>query len=244
MPETNRSVDMALEFRDVFFRVDQRVIFQDLSFSLRKGESLYILGGSGSGKSLLLKICAGLLIPEMGKVILGGIDLAEASKELIQELRTKIGFVFQNSALISNMALYDNIALPLRYHHKWSEAEVRLRVEEKMGLFSVDRSFDRSIPSLLSLEMHKRAALARAFVLNPELLLLDQPTGGLESETARELGKIIRDYQQKTKASLLEVSSEWPPPEPYANRVGVLEGGRIVAEGTVEDVKSYLEKAN
>jgi phospholipid/cholesterol/gamma-HCH transport system ATP-binding protein len=142
------------------------------------------------------------------------------------------------------MALYDNIALPLRYHHKWSEAEVRLRVEEKMGLFSVDRSFDRSIPSLLSLEMHKRAALARAFVLNPELLLLDQPTGGLESETARELGKIIRDYQQKTKASLLEVSSEWPPPEPYANRVGVLEGGRIVAEGTVEDVKSYLEKAN
>jgi phospholipid/cholesterol/gamma-HCH transport system ATP-binding protein len=244
MPETNRSVDMALEFRDVFFRVDQRVIFQDLSFSLRKGESLYILGGSGSGKSLLLKICAGLLIPEMGKVILGGIDLAEASKELIQELRTKIGFVFQNSALISNMALYDNIALPLRYHHKWSEAEVRLRVEEKMALFSVDRSFDRSIPSLLSLEMHKRAALARAFVLNPELLLLDQPTGGLESETARELGKIIRDYQQKTKASLLEVSSEWPPPEPYANRVGVLEGGRIVAEGTVEDVKSYLEKAN
>ncbi len=201
-----------------------------------------ILGASGSGKSLLLKICAGLIIPEEGKVTLGGMDLALAPKEALQDLRAKIGFVFQNSALISNMAIYDNVALPLRYHKKGSEAEVQVRVEEKMALFGVHQDIYRSIPAQLSLEMHRRAALARAFILDPELLLLDQPTGGLESEKAQRLGRIIRDYQKKAGASLLEVDSEWPPPGPPGDRVGVLEDGHIVAEGTVEEMKSYFEK--
>ena len=148
-----------------------------------------ILGASGSGKSLLLKICAGLIIPEEGKVTLGGMDLALAPKERLQDLRAKVGFVFQNSALISNMAIYDNVALPLRYHKKGSEAEVQVRVEEKMALFGVHQDIYCSIPAQLSLEMHRRAALARAFILDPELLLLDQPTGGLDSEKAQRLGE-------------------------------------------------------
>jgi ABC-type multidrug transport system ATPase subunit len=90
--------------------------------------------------------------------------------------------------------------------------------------------------------MHKRAALARAFILDPEFLLLDQPAGGLESEKAQRLGRMIRDYQKRSGASLLEVDSQWPPAGPPADRVGVLEGGRIVAEGTVEEMKSYFEK--
>lgn len=233
-------MEIALEVRNVSLRMDQRVIFQDLSFSLRQGEALFLLGTSGSGKSLLLKICAGLLTPETGQVIMGGIDWAVANKETVQELRTKIGFVFQNSALISNMAIYDNVALPLRYHKKWSEDQVRARVEEKLALFGVDRNFDRSIPAQLSLEMHKRAALARAFVLEPEVLLLDQPTSGLESEKALGLAKIIRDYQQRVGASLLEVASEWPLPSTRADRVVLLEGGRIAAEGTAEEIQNYL----
>lgn len=235
-------MEIALEVRNIFFRIDHRVIFQDLSFSLRRGEALLILGASGSGKSLLLKICAGLIIPEQGKVTLGGMDLALAPKEALQDLRAKVGFVFQNSALISNMAIYDNVALPLRYHKKGSEAEVQVRVEETMALFGVHQDIYRSIPAQLSLEMHRRAALARAFILDPELLLLDQPTGGLESEKAQRLERIIRDYQKKVGASLLEVDSEWPPPGPPVDRVGVMEGGRIVTQGTVEEMKSYFEK--
>ena len=235
-------MEIALEVRNVFFQIDHRVIFQNLSFSLRRGEALLILGASGSGKSLLLKICAGLIIPEEGKVTLGGMDLALVSKETLQDLRAKVGFVFQNSALISNMAIYDNVALPLRYHMKGNGEEVQARVEEKMSLFGVHQDIYRSIPAQLSLEMHRRAALARAFILDPELLLLDQPTGGLESEKAQRLGRIIRDYQKKAGSSLLEVDSEWPSPGPPADRVGVLEGGHIVAEGTVEEMKSYFEK--
>jgi len=235
-------MEIALEVENVFFRIDHRVIFQDLSFSLRRGEALLILGASGSGKSLLLKICAGLIIPQEGKVTIAEVDLASAPKETLQNLRAEVGFVFQNSALISNMAVYDNVALPLRYHKKWSETEVRARVEEKLALFGVDRTFDRSIPANLSQEMHKRASLARAFILDPGILLLDQPHSGLESESAQKLARIIRDYQKKAGASLLEVGSEWPPPGPPLDRVGLLENGRIVAEGAMEEMKSQIER--
>ena len=219
------------------------MIFQDLSLHLPKGQVLFILGGSGSGKSLLLRLCAGLIYPQEGRVTLGGTDLKAAPKEEIQELRARIGFVFQDSALISNMAIYDNIALPLRYHKKCTEEEVRARVGEKMKLFGVDRTFEWSLPSALSLEMRKRVALARGFMLEPEFLLLDQPTSDLETEVARSLSRTIREYQQRRGASLLEVGSEYPPWGKIADRIGLLEGGRITAEGTREEMGVYLEKA-
>jgi phospholipid/cholesterol/gamma-HCH transport system ATP-binding protein len=237
-------MEPAIQARNVSFRIDRRVIFEDLEFSLAKGEALFIVGGSGSGKSLLLRICAGLVVPDTGRVTLGGFDLQAAAKKEVQELRARIGFVFQDSALISNMAIYDNIALPLRYHKKCTEEEVQARVEEKMGLFGVDRTVDWSIPAMLSLEMRKRAALARAFILDPEYLFLDQPTSGLETDTAYRLNQIIRDYQQRTGTSLLEVGSEYALSGGYADRIGVLEGGRITAEGTVEEMQSFLEREN
>jgi phospholipid/cholesterol/gamma-HCH transport system ATP-binding protein len=236
-------MEIALEVWNASFHLDSRVIFRDLNFLLPKGQALFVLGGSGSGKSLLLRLCAGLILPEKGKVTLGGTDLKTAPREEIQELRARIGFVFQDSALISNMALYDNIALPLRYHKKGTEDEVRARVAEKMELFGVDRSFEWSLPAALSLEMHKRAALARAFMLEPEFLLLDQPTSGLETEVEQSLNRIIRDYQQRRGASLLEVGSEYPLSQAHTDRIGLLEGGRITTEGTREEVGAYLEKA-
>jgi phospholipid/cholesterol/gamma-HCH transport system ATP-binding protein len=236
-------MEIALEVWNVSFRLDSRVLFRDLNLRLAKGQALFIVGGSGSGKSLLLRLCAGLIFPEEGKVTLGGTDLKTAPRQEIQEARARIGFVFQDSALISNMAVYDNIALPLRYHRKAAEEEVRARVGEKMELFGVDRSFEWVLPAALSLEMRKRAALARAFILEPEFLFLDQPTGGLEREVAQRLTRIIHDYKKKRGASLLEVGSEYPPAGDYADRVGLLEGGRITAEGTREEMGDYLEKA-
>ena len=234
-------MEIALQARNVSFRIDRRVIFEDLEFSLAKGEALFIVGGSGSGKSLLLRICAGLIFPDSGKVILGGVDLQAAARRESHELRARIGFVFQDSALISNMAIFDNIALPLRYHKKYTEKEVQARVEEKMGLFGVDRAVDWSIPAMLSLEMRKRAALARAFVLDREFLFLDQPTSSLETEVAQILRQIIRDYQKRRGASLLEVGSEYSLLGEYADRIGVLERGRIGVQGTVEEMQSFLE---
>jgi phospholipid/cholesterol/gamma-HCH transport system ATP-binding protein len=240
----SQPMEFAVQTRNVSFRINRRVIFDDLEFSVAKGQALFIVGGSGSGKSLLLQICAGLIVPDTGRVTLGGIDLQAAAKKEVQELRARIGFVFQDSALISNMAIYDNIALPLRYHKKCTEKEVQARVEEKMALFGVDRTVDWSIPAMLSLEMRKRAALARAFILDPEYLLLDQPTSGLETDTAYSLNQIISDYQRRTGTSLLEVGSEYSLSGGYADRIGVLEDGHIAAEGTVEEMQSFLEREN
>ena len=235
-------MEFALEVQNISFRIDHREIFQGLSLSLRKGEAYFLLGASGSGKSLFLKICAGLLTPQKGKVTIGMVDLALAGKDALREVRAKIGFVFQDSALISNMAIYDNVALPLRYHQRWNEDEVRARVEQKLALFGVDRALDRSIPAHLSMEMRKRAALARALVLEPEILLLDHPTDGLGAEEEQTIGRILRDYQQRIGASLLEVGSEWPHSSFQPDRVGFLRDGRIATEGTAEEIQDHLAK--
>ncbi len=217
------------------------MIFRDLCFQLRQGETCLIVGASGSGKSLLLKICAGLFLPDEGTVRIGSMDPAAASPEEMEALGRRIGFVFQDSALMSNMAAYDNVALPLRYHLNWSEESVRERVEEKMALFAVDRSLDASIPAQLSGEMRKRTALARALVMNPDFLLLDQPADGLGPAAQQQVMDIFQDYQRKTGATILQASTEWPLSSPWMERVAHLQGGRIAAEGSGEKMHHYIQ---
>lgn len=235
-------MDIVLEARDLFFAIDGREILQGLNLRLGRGESYIILGTSGSGKSVLLKLLSGLLAPQKGSVEIGGIDLATASKETLQGLRTKMGFVFQDAALISNMSIFDNIALPLRYHKGLGEPEVQTRVSEKMTLFEVDRRYDRSIPARISLGMRKRAALARALVLEPQLLFLDEPAVGLGVEAGNLIATIFSGYPERTPVTIVMGTSEWPSGAPVASRIGLLDGGRIVAEGTVQEMQAKLEK--
>jgi phospholipid/cholesterol/gamma-HCH transport system ATP-binding protein len=235
-------MDIVLEARDLSFRLDGREIFQGLNFRLRRGEIYVLLGASGSGKSVFLKLLSGLLSPEKGKVEIEGIDLAAASKEALETIWAKMGFVFQDAALISNMSIFDNIALPLRYHTRLEESEVQAQVSEKMDLCEVDRKYDRSIPAQLSLGMRKRAALGRALVLEPELLFLDEPTTGLGAEADSLIARILKSFQERERASILMATSEWLSAISIADRVGFLDHGRIVAEGTAQEMLAKLEK--
>jgi phospholipid/cholesterol/gamma-HCH transport system ATP-binding protein len=235
-------MDIALEAHNLCFLFAGRVILEGLNFQLRRGESYVVLGESGSGKSILLRLLSGLLTPRKGSVEIAGIDLAAASKDALQTMRAKMGFVFQDAALISNMSIFDNIALPLRYHTGLRESEVQERVSQKMDLFDVDRKYDRSIPAQLSLGMRKRAALARALILEPELLYLDEPATGLGAEADRLIARVLKSYQEKARAGVLTVTSEWPFDIPIADRIGFLEGGRIVAEGPAREMRAWLEK--
>ena len=235
-------MDIILEARDLFFAIDGREIFQGLNLRLGRGESYIILGASGSGKSVLLKLLSGLLAPKKGSVEIGGIDLATASKEVLQGLRAKMGFVFQDAALISNMSIFDNVALPLRYHTRLGEPEVQTRVSEKMALFEVDRRYDRSIPAQISLGMRKRVALARALVLEPELLFLDEPALGLGVEAKNLIARIFSGYPERSRVTILMGASEWPSEAPVASRIGLLDGGRIAAEGTAQEMEAELQK--
>ena len=236
-------MDIVVEARDLAFRFGGKQIFQDLNFCLRRGEIYLVLGASGSGKSVLLKLCSGLFPPASGRVEIEGINLATASKEALQNIWIKMGFIFQEAALISNMSIYDNVALPLRYHTKFKEVEVKARVDEKMALFEVDRQYDRSIPAQLSLGMRKRAALARALVLEPTLLFLDEPVTGFGGEAEALVFQGLKEYHRQTRASFLMVTSEGPSALPLADRIGLLENGRIVAEGPAQEMRERLAKA-
>jgi len=235
-------MDIVLEARDLAFRMDGREVFQDLNFRLRRGEIYVLLGASGSGKSILLKLLGGLLTPEKGKVEIEGIDLAVASREALEAIWVKMGFVFQDAALISNMSIFDNVALPLRYHTDLPEPEVKAHVSEKMDLCEVDRRYDRSIPAQLSLGMRKRAALSRALVLEPELLFLDEPATGLGAEGESLIARILKIYQGRERTTVLIATGEWLSVFSNADRVGFLDHGHIVAEGTPSEMLAKLGK--
>jgi phospholipid/cholesterol/gamma-HCH transport system ATP-binding protein len=233
-------MDIILEAFDLAFNPAGKQIFQNLHFRLRRGEFYAILGASGSGKSVLLKLFSGLLPPTQGRVEIEGVNLATASKETLQAMQIKMGFIFQEAALISNMSIYDNIALPLRYHTGLKDAGVQARVAEKMALFEVDRQYDRSIPAQLSLGMRKRAALARAFVLEPRLVFLDEPGIGLGGEAEYLVFKVLKEYHKRTGASFLMVTSEKHSAFALADRIGLLENGRMVAGGSVQEMQDRL----
>lgn len=235
-------MDIVIEARDLSIRLDGKEIFRGLNFRMRRSEVGVILGVSGSGKSVLLRLFSGLLLPDQGAVEVEGINLGRASKETLQAVRAKMGFVFQDAALISNMSVYDNVALPLRYHTKLSEREVQSRVAEKMALFGVDRKSDRLIPAQVSLGVRKRVALARALILDPAVLFLDEPIMGLGADADRLIAGVLKGYQEEVRASLLMLASEWSPAFNIADRIGFLEGGKIAAEGTVQEMQAELKK--
>jgi len=235
-------MDIVLEGIDLSLSLDERIVFQGLNLRLLRGETYGVVGASGSGKSVLLKLLNGLVFPQEGLIRVEGVNLAEASKEELRVLRMKMAFVFQEAALISNMSILDNVALPLRYHTDLKESEVRGRIAEVMDLFEVDRQLDRSLPAQISLEMRKRVAFARALILKPTLMFLDEPTAGLEAEADRLIFKALKDYQEETRVTLLIATSESSTAFAMANRIGLLGKGRIMAEGAPEEMRRELKK--
>ncbi|MGB9698205.1 MAG: ABC transporter ATP-binding protein [Thermodesulfobacteriota bacterium] len=232
--------DPIIKAEGVSFYFDGRPIFQDLNFQLNQGEAYLLVGPSGSGKSLLLKILSGLFVATQGSIKIAGIDIAKAAPQILQELRVKMGFVFQDAALISNMCLYDNIALPLRYHTSLSEEEIKIKIAEQMSQLQIDRQGDFLLPAQLSMEMRKRAALARALILEPELLFLDEPTMAMAEEANWHIWQVLQAYRQRKRISVIFVQSDWRAALPFADRIGFLKGGKIVCEGPKEEFEDRL----
>jgi phospholipid/cholesterol/gamma-HCH transport system ATP-binding protein len=210
-------------------------VLRGIDLQVRRGETLVILGGSGSGKSVLLRHTIGLMRPDRGRVVVDGTDLTGRSEEELVEVRKKVGMLFQGGALFDSMNVFENVAYPLREHTELEEAEIAGRVREKLSLVELDESVEPQMPSDLSGGMRKRVALARSIALEPRGILYDEPTTGLDPITARAINEMIRSLQRTLQVTSVVVTHDIASAFMVGDRVAFLYEGEMVFVGTVQE---------
>ena len=211
-------------------------ILQDVSFQVRAGEALCILGRSGTGKSVTLKLIISLLKPEQGQIWIEGEEITGLHASHLSRVRRKMGFLFQNAALFDSLTLYENLALPLFRLTSKSPAEVDLIIDRVLRDVGLGDAKQR-MPSELSGGMRKRAGLARALVLEPRILLVDEPSSGLDRITASEIDELLLRQKVERRTTLIVVTHDVRGARRIADRIAVLNHGRLIADGTVEEVQ-------
>jgi phospholipid/cholesterol/gamma-HCH transport system ATP-binding protein len=233
----DNSGEIAIEVRDLVVKYGERTVLDGISFSVRRGEIFVILGGSGSGKSTLLRTMVGLLRPHSGKVFIEGRDFTAMNEDERIEVRKKLGMCFQGSALFGSMSIGDNVALPLREHTRLNETTIDIMMRLKLEQVGLG-GFEHYLPSELSGGMKKRAGLARAMAMDPKIIFYDEPSAGLDPIVAAGLDELIRTLQSAFHLTSVVVTHEMESVKLIADRVCMLEKGRVVALGTLAEVQA------
>ncbi len=226
----------AVEVRGLVARYGARTILDGVDLKVQPGEVRVILGGSGCGKSTLLKHCISLLTPAAGEVRLLGQALQGLEGPALRRLLTRIGVLYQYGAMLGSITVGDNVALPLREHSDLPEAVIREIVRMKLELVELGHA-EHLLPSELSGGMRKRAALARAMAMDPEVLFCDEPSAGLDPLTSAELDALLLRLKDRFGMAVIVVTHELASIEAIADRVLMLSGGRVVADGPLAEVK-------
>ena len=203
-------------------------VLRGVSFEVQPGELVALIGGSGCGKSLLLKLLVSLLKPDNGRIWVCGKDVAASGRKELESLRSRIGFVFQGGALFDSMTVYDNVAFPLREKTRLGEKDIRRKVTGELELVGL-RDAEHKFPAQLSGGMIKRVALARALVRDPEIVLLDEPTTGLDPVVSRAVLDLFSAVHQRLRLAGILVSHEIPRIFEIVQKVAMLHEGQIVA---------------
>jgi phospholipid/cholesterol/gamma-HCH transport system ATP-binding protein len=211
-----------------------RRILNRVSLDIASGETMVLLGGSGSGKSTLLRQIIGLERPQAGEILINGVDLASCTSKEMKKLRRSIGVAFQDAALFNSMSVEDNVALPLREHTRLAESTIRLMTWMKLAVVGLEK-FGKLLPQELSGGMRKRAAVARALSLDPEILVFDEPSAGLDPIVAAELDDLIVGLKQAFSMTVLVVTHEMASAFRIADRMAMLYKGDLIAVGTREE---------
>lgn len=227
----------AIEIRNLCKRFGENEVLKGISLRVERGSTTVILGASGSGKSVLIKHVIGLLRPDSGEVWIEGEPIARADERRLNEVRRKFGMVFQGAALFDSMTVGENVAFPLREHLSLSEKEIRAIVTEKLNLFGLFGVEDK-YPAELSGGMRKRVGLARAIVLNPGMLLYDEPTTGLDPIATENVNGMIVEAREKLNVTSVVISHDIGAAFAVADAIAVLHDGRIVEYGTPEAVRA------
>jgi phospholipid/cholesterol/gamma-HCH transport system ATP-binding protein len=227
----------AIEVRGLVTHYGSRLILDRIDFDVDYGEIMVIMGGSGSGKSTLLRHLLGLHRPTAGSIRLLGTDVATCSADELQKLRISMGVSFQGGALLSSMSVAENVMLPLREHTRLDERTMNIMARMKLEVVNLG-GFGDLRPSQLSGGMIKRAALARAIVMDPKLLFFDEPSAGLDPVVSAELDELILKLRDTMQMTIVVVTHELDSAFKIADRITVLDHGKILLSGSVDAVKN------
>jgi len=226
-----------ISLRDLRVNYGEREILHGLSFEVMRGETLVILGGSGSGKSTLLRTLVGLERPTSGEIWLKGKNLAAISEAEMNEIRKRIGMSFQGGALFGSMTVGENVALPLREHTKLEGSTIEIMVRLKLDQVGL-AGFENYMPSQLSGGMKKRAAVARAMAMDPEILFFDEPSAGLDPIIAAGVDELILELKKAFHMTIVVVTHELSSAFLIADRMVLIDKGNVVAMGSKEEMRS------
>ena len=226
----------AIAFESVSKSFGARAVLRDVSFTVAEGSVFVLLGRSGTGKSVTLKLICGLLKADSGSVIVNGEKMEKLNGNALALTRRRMGYVFQSAALFDSISVGENVAFPLRRHSRKTEAEIRAQAQSTLEKLGLGKEYD-SMPGNLSGGMQKRAGLARALVMEPALLLVDEPSAGLDPITSTEIDDLLLDVKKSHRATLVIVTHNILSARRLADRMAFLDDGRLLAEGTASELE-------
>jgi len=234
-PEAVHRDGSAVRLDHVSKAFGSRKVLDDVSFEVASGSGFVILGRSGTGKSVTLRHMIGLLRPDKGRVFVGNDEISALNGTPLSAVRKKMGFLFQNAALFDSISVGENVAFPMRRHTKLKDAEIRARAQERLAAVGLEGDYER-MPGALSGGMRKRAGLARALALDPQILLVDEPSAGLDPITSDEIDTLLMEMKEKRGVTLVVVTHNIPSARRLGDELVMLHEGRVIARGTAEDL--------
>lgn len=229
-------MDTAIRFENVSKSFGALRVLDSVSFDVTRGQTLCILGRSGTGKSVTIKQLVGLIRPDSGRIYVEGEDITAMTPEALAGVRKRMGFLFQYSALFDSISVGENVAFPLRRHTDLSDREIRERVERKLDRVGLAGVYRKS-PSEISGGMRKRAGLARALALDPPVLLADEPSSGLDPVTSREIDELFLELKNSERTTMVIVTHNIPSARRIGDELALLHQGRIVARGAPSELE-------
>jgi phospholipid/cholesterol/gamma-HCH transport system ATP-binding protein len=212
-------------------------VLRGVELEVRQGESMVVIGGSGSGKTVLIKCIIGLIQPDEGEIYVDGLKITSLNERRMNEVRKKFGMLFQGGALFDSLKVWENVGFGLRQHSRLSEEEIRRIATEKLRLLGL-KNVEDLMPAELSGGMKKRVSLARAIAMEPEILLYDEPTTGIDPMMADAINELIIQMKEKLNVTSIAITHDMKSAYKVADRIAMLYQGKIIEVGTPEEIKS------
>lgn len=231
-----------IAIKNLYKSFGENKILKGITLSVNKGEDLVILGRSGSGKSVTIKCLVGLIEADKGNIEIFGKEITKLKDDELNNIRTRIGFMFQNGALYDSMSVRQNLTFTLKHHiRNLSQEDIEIEIMAALESVGLEEAIDK-MPSELSGGMKKRIALARAIIIKPEIILYDEPTSGLDTITSREISELILSVQKKYKTSSIIITHDMACAKMTGNRILILKDGQINAEGTYASLEKSKDE--